>query len=71
MHDHFLRIFFPGKLISGNGTLSQLAEDILQLNPSAVFIATINPLKEKIAGLVATLEKNNIRVIMDASGRPQ
>ena len=56
MQENPLKIFFPGKLVFGNGTLNQLADDVLQLKPSRVFIATIVPLKEAIADFVATLE---------------
>ena len=52
-----LKIFFPGKLVFGNGTLAQLPEDVLQLKPSRVFIATIEPLKSSINEFVNTLKK--------------
>jgi alcohol dehydrogenase class IV len=62
-----LKIFFPGKLVFGNGTLAQLPEDILQLKPSRVFIATIEALKSAIGEFVNTLEKNKIEVFQDTS----
>ena len=62
-----LKIFFPGKLVFGNGTLSQLHEDILQLKPERVFIATIDPLRSAIAEFVSTLEKNSIEILQDTS----
>ena len=62
-----LKIFFPGKLVFGNGTLVQLPEDVLQLKPSRVFIATIEPLKSAISEFVNTLEKNKIEVLQDTS----
>jgi len=62
-----LKIFFPGKLVFGNGTLAQLPGDILQLKPSRVFIATIEPLKSAISEFVNTLEKNKIEVLQDTS----
>ena len=62
-----LKIFFPGKLVFGNGTLAQLPEDVLQLKPSRVFIATIEPLKSAISEFVNTLEKNKIEVLQDTS----
>ena len=62
-----LKIFFPGKLIFGNGTLAQLPEDVLQLKPSRVFIATIEPLKSVISEFVNALEKNKIEVLQDES----
>jgi alcohol dehydrogenase class IV len=62
-----LKIFFPGKLVFGNGTLAQLPEEILQLNPSKVFIATIDPLKSAISEFVNSLENNKIEVLQDTS----
>jgi len=62
-----LKIFFPGKLVFGNGTLAQLPEDVLQLKPSRVFIATIEPLRSAISEFVNTLEKNKIEVLEDTS----
>ena len=65
--DNPLKMFFPGKLVFGNGTLSQLAADIIELKPSRVFIATIEPLTSAIAGFVQTLAKNKIEVLQDTS----
>jgi alcohol dehydrogenase class IV len=62
-----LKIFFPGKLVFGNGTLAQLPEDVLQLKPSRVFIATIGPLESMISQFVNTLKKNKIEVLQDES----
>src|SRR6188768_230416 len=62
-----LKIFFPGKLVFGNGTLVQLPEDVLQLKPSRVIIVTIEPLKSAISEFVNTLEKNKIEVLQDSS----
>ena len=62
-----LKIFFPGKLVFGIGTLTQLPGDIVQIKPTRVFIATIEPLKDSIADLVKTLEKNGIEVFQDTS----
>ncbi len=62
-----LQIFFPGKLVFGNGTLVQLAEDVLQLRPAKVFIATIEPLQNAIAELLGALQQNNIEVLTDTS----
>jgi len=62
-----LKIFFPGKLVFGNGTISQLPDDVLELKPSRVFIATIDPLKNTITGLVKDLEKNSVEVLQDTS----
>ena len=62
-----LKIFFPGKLVFGNGTLAQLPEDILQLKPKKVFIATIEPLNNAIAGLVTALTQNKVGILLDTS----
>jgi alcohol dehydrogenase len=62
-----LKIFFPGKLVVGNGVLEQLPEDILQFKPSKVLIITIDPLKNVINSLVQTLEQNSIKVQMNTS----
>src|SRR5687768_5052729 len=62
-----LKIFFPGKLVFGNGTLQQLPGDILQLKPARVFIIAIEPLKNSISGFVQTLEAGNVEVLVDTS----
>ena len=67
MPDNPLEIFFPGKLVFGNGTLVQLPQDILTLKHKKVFIATIEPLKSSIAEFVNTLEKNRVEVLQDTS----
>lgn len=67
MLDNPLKIFFPGKLVFGSGTLSQLHEDVLQLKPKKVFIVTIDPLRSAIAEFVSTLEKNSIEILQDTS----
>lgn len=67
MQDNPLKIFFPGKLVFGNGTLTQLAEDILSMKPSSIFIATIAPLAEAIAQFTTKLEKNGIQILTDTS----
>lgn len=67
MLDNSFKIFFPGKLVFGNGTLLQLVDDVLALNPGRVFIATIEPLKGPLAGFLSSLEKNGIEVLTDTS----
>ena len=62
-----LKIFFPGKLVFGNGVLSQLPADVMQLKPSKVFIATIEPLKSSIADFVNEITKQKIEVLQDTS----
>ncbi|MFM2327577.1 MAG: hypothetical protein RIR31_1779 [Bacteroidota bacterium] len=67
MLDNPLKIFFPGKLVFGNGTLSQLAEEVLHLKPSKVFIATIAPLQHALADFMSALQKNSIEILTDTS----
>lgn len=67
MQESPLKIFFPGKLVFGNGTLMQLAADVIELKPAKVFIATIEPLKTAISDFTVTLEKNNIKILSDTS----
>ena len=67
LQENPLKIFFPGKLVFGNGTISQLAEEVLALNGSKVFVATITPLKGAIAGFIAALEMKNVEVLVDTS----
>src|SRR6187455_2193873 len=62
-----LKIFFPGKLVFGNGTLAQLADEVIQLNPKKVFIATISPLIISIADLTNTLKQSKIEIVTDTS----
>jgi alcohol dehydrogenase class IV len=62
-----LQIIFPGKLVFGNGTLAQLADEVLQLKPAKVFIATINPLQEMLNEFVSTLKNNRVEVLTDTS----
>lgn len=62
-----LQIIFPGKLIFGNGSFSQLADEVLQLNPRKVFIVTISPLETAIADFVSALKNNNVVIRIDTS----
>ena len=67
MLDSSLKIFFPGKLVFGNGTLAQLADEVIQLKPSKVFIATISPLLNSIADFTVALKRSNIEIVTDTS----
>ena len=67
MPDISLKIFFPGKLVFGSGTLSQLSNDVVQLKPSRVFIATIEPLRPAIYEFVKSLTQNKIGTLIDTS----
>jgi alcohol dehydrogenase len=67
MLDNSLKIFFPGKLVFGNGSLAQLADEVIQLKPNKVFIATISPLLNSIADFTASLKQNKIEILTDTS----
>lgn len=67
MLDSSLKIFFPGKLVFGNGSLAQLADEVIQLKPNKVFIATISPLLNSIADFTASLKENKIEILIDTS----
>ena len=62
-----LKIFFPGKLVFGNGILAQLADEVIQLKPGKVFIATISPLINSIADFTNTLKQSKIEILTDTS----
>ena len=57
-------IYFPGKLVFGNGTLSQLAGEVELLKPARVFIVTITPLLDAIQGMTTQLETKGIVVLV-------
>lgn len=62
-----LNIYFPGKLVFANGCLDNLPNEIIALKPSAVFIATIEPLLSKLQSLSEQLKANGITVSTDTS----
>jgi len=62
-----LNIFFPGKLVFGNGTFLQLADDVIELKPARVFIATIDPLKNSLAEFISKLTVSKIEILTDTS----
>ncbi|HEY4287581.1 MAG TPA: iron-containing alcohol dehydrogenase [Puia sp.] len=66
-----MQIYFPGKLVFGNGSLSGLAGEVMGLRPagelmrpSRVFVVTITPLLEAIQGLVSDLEAKGVSVFV-------
>jgi len=65
--DLSFNIFFPGKLVFGNGKLSLLTADVLALNPQRVFIPTIEPLQQTIAPFIDDLKKAGIEILTDTS----
>ena len=65
--DRVLKVSFPGKLVFGNGVLQQLTEDVVERGYKTVIIMTIKPLLDQLADFTATLERNNIEVVVDTS----
>lgn len=65
--DLSFNIFFPGKLVFGNGTFHRLASDIIALKPQRVFIPTIEPLQQTITPLLQELEAAGIALLTDTS----
>ena len=59
-----MQIYFPGKLVFGNGCLGQLAGEVLALRPSRVFVVTITPLLGTLQGLVSDLEAKGVSVFV-------
>jgi len=62
-----LKIFFPGKLVFGNDSLRQLADDLVLSNTSKVLVVTIEPLKKTIDEFIKTFESNKIETLIDTS----
>jgi alcohol dehydrogenase class IV len=62
-----LQIFFPGKLIFGNGCLQQLQEEVIGKNYRRVFLMTIDPLKAALAGTVGAWQQQGMAVEMYTS----
>lgn len=65
--DRILKVSFPGKLVFGNGVLQQLTEDVVEQGYKTIVIMTIKPLLDQLADFTATLERNNIEVVIDTS----
>jgi alcohol dehydrogenase class IV len=67
MVQQLLKIHFPGKLVFGNGSLNNLADDVLQPGVKEVLIITITPLLNKIEGFISQLQQAGITVHTDTS----
>ena len=59
-----MQIYFPGKLVFGNGSLSGLSGEVMALRPSRVFIVTIMPLVGVLQGFVSDLEAKGLTVFV-------
>jgi len=62
-----LSMHFPGKLVFGTGSLSSVAEEIIQLKCRSVFIITLAPLLGRIETLIQQLQQHDIAVAIDTS----
>lgn len=62
-----LKIFFPGKLVFGKGSLEQLPDDIAALSGARVLMVTISPLLTQLNTLIAKLEANDVKVFVNMS----
>jgi len=62
-----LTIHFPGKLVFGNGSLANLADEIRLLSPKKVLVVTIAPLLGTLTILVDALEAQKIAVQLNTS----
>lgn len=57
-----LQIFFPGKLIFGNGCLQQLKEEVVSKGYRRVFLMTIEPLRSALTETTQTWQTAGIAV---------
>jgi alcohol dehydrogenase class IV len=55
-----LTIYFPGKLVFGNGCIAELPGELTRLRCTNVLIVTIDPLLPKLESLLQTLSGQNI-----------
>src|ERR1700743_3568902 len=62
-----LSIHFPGKLVFGNGCLTQLPDEIASHTTGRVFIVTIAPLLPALKGLIESLGKKGIHVVTNTA----
>src|SRR5690349_16604852 len=62
-----ISIYFPSKLVFGNGTLSQLKGEVERLHSKKILIITIEPLLLKLAPIVKELQADGIEVKIDNS----
>jgi alcohol dehydrogenase len=62
-----LKILFPGKLVFANGCFNNLAEEVIDLKPSKVFILSIEPLSSYYNIFINKLNTNGIEVLVNTS----
>ncbi|MEJ6981411.1 iron-containing alcohol dehydrogenase [Pedobacter sp. P351] len=62
-----LKIYFPGKLVFGKGSLDSLTEELLAVPSGKVLIITIDPLLSTLDKLINTLKDAGLSVFTDTS----
>ena len=62
-----LKIFFPGKLVFGKGSIGSLMEELLSQPSSKVLIITIDPLLNSLNPIIESLKNEGHSVLVDTS----
>jgi alcohol dehydrogenase class IV len=62
-----LKIFFPGKLVFGKGSIGSLMEELLSQPLSKVLIITIDPLLNSLNPIIESLKNEGHSVLVDTS----
>lgn len=62
-----LKIFFPGKLVFGKGSIGSLMEELLSQPSSKVLIITIEPLLNSLNPIIESLKNEGHSVLVDTS----
>ena len=65
--DQELKIFFPGKLVFGKGSISSLTDELLEMPSAKVLIITIEPLLATLNEFSKKLEAAGLSVLTDTS----
>lgn len=62
-----LSIHFPGKLVFGPGTLGTLADELLHVKASRVYLLTIDPLVPQLSELIRSLASRQVTVAVNTA----
>lgn len=62
-----LNIFFPGKLVFGNGGFGKLAGEIKLMSCQKVLVVTIEPLLGSLQDFISELQNNGAEVLVDTA----
>lgn len=65
--DQELKIFFPGKLVFGKGSINSLTDELLEMPSAKVLIITIEPLLATLNEFCKKLEDAGLSVLVDTS----